>query len=378
MKTSRKQTPRLISAGFIALDVVLGVEDPLTPRFYAGGTTGNVTAALSYLGWEATPISRLAEDNAGQFVKVDLERWGVGTTHLSGSSPCPTPIVVEKIFFGKDGAPKHRFLWTCPDCGAYLPSYRPVLAEAVENLKAKITQASAFFTDRVSRSTLALAEHCKSKGSVVIFEPSGVRDPGLFVEMLYICDVLKYSDQRAKGFSDLLGDHRAILEIQTLGAEGLRFLLRGQRRAKRWVSLSSFDVDVKDTAGAGDWTTAGLVDRLFRDGKRSLKSLTRAKVVEALEYGQALAALNCQFEGARGAMYQVPKKRFFERVDDLQHRSRGRNGLGGIEKSSLLRTIPVRVCPSCLDHETDSPVDAVTGNIDYPSLESGSKPAVSK
>src|SRR5271168_5381304 len=222
MKTSKPDRPRLISSGFVALDIVIGIEDPLTPRFYGGGTTGNVTAALSYLGWQATPVSRLSTDEAGCFVKTDLERWGVDTTHLTESSPCPTPIVVEKIFLGKDGAPKHRFLWTCPDCGAYFPSYRPVLAEAVEHLKPEIARASAFFTDRVSRSTLALAEHCKSKGAVVIFEPSGVQDPAHFVEMLRLCDVLKYSDQRATSFSDLLSNHEAALEVQTLGAEGLQ------------------------------------------------------------------------------------------------------------------------------------------------------------
>ena len=134
MKT-KKQAPRLVSTGFIALDIVIGLEDPLMPRFYTGGTTGNITAALAYLGWQTMPISRLAEDEAGQFVKADLERWGANTNYLMGNIPCPTPIVVEKIFHGKSGLPKHRFLWTCPDCGAFLPSYRPILIETAEKLK---------------------------------------------------------------------------------------------------------------------------------------------------------------------------------------------------------------------------------------------------
>lgn len=353
MKTSKTDRPRLISSGFVALDIVIGIEDPLTPRFYSGGTTGNVTAALSYLGWQATPISRLSTDEAGHFVKADLERWGVDTAHLIEGSPCPTPIVVERIFLGQDGVPKHRFLWTCPDCGGYFPSYRPVVVEAVEHLKPEIARASAFFTDRVSRSTLALAEHCKNKGAVVIFEPSGVQDPAHFVEMLRLCDVLKYSDQRAKGFSDLLSNHEAILEIQTLGPEGLRFLLRGPKRGVNWVSLASYDVKIKDTAGAGDWTSAGLIHRLFPQGRQSLRSITKAAVTEALAYGQALAALNCQFEGARGAMYQLPKKRFVERVTELQSRSAARKSQSEIEKGSPDRVVPVKVCPSCLDHKTE-------------------------
>lgn len=352
MKT-KKQIPRLVSTGFIALDIVIGLDDPHAPRFYAGGTTGNVTAALAYLGWQTMPISRLAEDEAGQFVKSDLERWGVDTKYLSGNFPSPTPIVIEKIFRGKDGSPKHRFLWTCPDCGTYLPSYRPVLVETVQSLKDDMPRASAFFTDRVSRSILNLAEHCKKGGAVVVFEPSGVGDPALFTEMVQICDVLKYSDQRAKSFSDLLVDNGAQLEVQTLGDEGLRFLLRGRRKTKTWAALSSFDVDVKDTAGAGDWTTAGLIHQLFGDGREALKSLTKSNVTEAFHYGQALAAVNCQFEGARGAMYQVPRQRFLDKVRELiREGSRGRS-LVKVESPTVGRVVPTKVCPHCVEHYKD-------------------------
>lgn len=148
---------------------MIGLEDPLAPRFYTGGTTGHVTAAMAYLGWQATPICRLADDEAGHFVKSVLERWGTDTKHLMGNFPCPTPIIVEKILLGKDGSPKHRFLWTCPDCGAYLPSYRPIVVETVENPKGDLGMASVFFTDRVSRSIVTLAEHCKKNGAVIVF-----------------------------------------------------------------------------------------------------------------------------------------------------------------------------------------------------------------
>ncbi|HLH36164.1 MAG TPA: PfkB family carbohydrate kinase [Alloacidobacterium sp.] len=356
MKT-KKRAPRLVSTGFIALDIVIGLEDPLVPRFYAGGTTGNVTAALAYMGWESTPIGRLAEDEAGQFVKLDLERWGVDTRHLSGNVPCPTPIVIEKIFFGRDGSPKHRFLWTCPDCGAYLPSYRPVLVETIENLKDEIPKSSVFFTDRVSRSIVNLAEHCKRNGAVIVFEPSGVGDPVLFAEMIRICDVLKYSEQRAKSFSELLGENGVQLEIQTLGDEGLRFLLRGRRKAKTWIVQSSCDVEVKDTAGAGDWTTAGLISRLFADGRDVLKSLSKENVSEALQHGQALAALNCQFEGARGAMYQISRQSFWDRLKVLTRRSPGRPGFSKIENRVPDRVIPTKVCPSCIEHNGEAVID---------------------
>ncbi len=348
MKNNAKSIPWIVTSGFVALDVVLGMEDPGCPRFYTGGTSGNVSVAMAYMGWRSTPVSRLADDEAGQFVRADLRRWGVDLTHLATASPCSTPIVVHRIFAGKDGRPKHRFLWTCPDCGAYLPSYRPVLAEAITQVSAEIDNPSVFFTDRVSKSSFELAKHCKKEGAVFVFEPSGVGDPAQFVRMLGICDVLKYSDQRAKSFSDLLQDNRALLEIQTLGEEGLRFAIRTIRASKKWTQSPSHDVQVKDTAGAGDWTTVGLIARLFGRGAESLKDLTKVKVLDALNYGQALAAVNCQFEGSRGAMYQLPREKFAASVLKLTRKQSIRAKGAGNEKLKEKTWLPSKVCPSCI------------------------------
>ena len=172
--------------------------------------------------------------------------------------------------------------------------------------------------------------------------------------MIRICDVLKYSEQRAKSFSDLLGDSGVLVEIQTLGDEGLRFLLRGQRKTKTWVALSSYDVDVKDTAGAGDWTTAGLIYQLFSDGRKALVTLTKSNIAEALHYGQALAALNCQFEGARGAMYQIPRQRFLDNLKELTRKNSEKHSFAKSETFEAQRVIPTKVCPSCVGHQTDS------------------------
>lgn len=344
-----KPTPWIVTAGFVALDIVLGVEDPDCARFYTGGTSGNLSASMAFLGWKATPIARLANDEAGAFIRSDLKRWGVDTSLLSTGSPCPTPIVVQKIFVGKDGTPKHRFLWNCPDCGAYFPSYRPVLGESVKDVAKQIDKPTVFFTDRVSKSSLELAEHCKQAGAVIVFEPSGVGDPTQFVRMLGICDVLKYSDQRAKSFSDLLHNNRVLLEIQTLGEEGLRFILRNSRASKAWTQSSSHDVQITDTAGAGDWTTAGLIERSFGDGAKSLKSLTKEKILAALNHGQALAAINCQFEGARGAMYQLPKDVFLKQVIRLSKRQSGVDSSGDDEANNRVNPAPQRVCPSCIE-----------------------------
>lgn len=63
---------------------------------------------------------------------------------------------------------------------------------------------------------------------------------------------------------------------------------------------------VNDTAGAGDWFTAGFVDALMGDGRRNSDDLFQSDRIEgALNHGQMLALMSCGFEGALGMMYAL-------------------------------------------------------------------------
>jgi sugar/nucleoside kinase (ribokinase family) len=338
----KEQRPRLLTAGFLALDVVFGRENP-EPRLYAGGTCGNVAAGLAFLGWDVSPLARLSDDAAGGVVRRDLEHWGVKTRYLGLNPVAPTPVVLERITRSKNGIPKHRFLWNCPDCGSYFPPYRAVLRSQLELIKEKVDKPHVFFTDRVSRSTVDLAGHFRAKGSIVYFEPSGIGDPKLFREMLKHSTVLKYSAQRARSFSDLLRSHKALLEIETFGEDGLRF--RTRRNFASWHSLPAHEVAIKDTAGSGDWTTVGLLSSLFQNGKSNLAAATRSDIATALEHGQAIAALNCEFEGARGAMYQLTRTRFLEAVGTIEAKVPSTRKERKISLSHDNSTSAI--CPSC-------------------------------
>src|SRR5437016_360076 len=255
----------------------------------------------------------------------------------------PTPIVLERIARSKNGVPKHRFLWNCPDCGAYFPPYRAVLRSQLDLIQERVDKPHVFFTDRVSRSTVELARHFRAKGSIVYFEPSGAGDPKLFREMLKHSTVLKYSAQRARSFSDLLRSHNALLEIETFGEDGLRF--RTRRNFTSWHSLPAHEVAIKDTAGSGDWTTVGLLSALFRNGKCNLAAATKPDITSALEHGQAIAALNCEFEGARGAMYQLTRTRFLEEVGMIEEKAPSTRKERKISLSQDISTSAI--CPSC-------------------------------
>jgi sugar/nucleoside kinase (ribokinase family) len=341
-KEKTPQRPRLVAAGFCALDIVFGLDDP-SPSFYAGGTCGNVVASLAFLGWQAIPVGRLAQDVAGKFVRQDLARWGVDTRLLGLSPYGATPIVLEKIYLSKSGLPKHRFLWNCLDCGSYFPPFKPVLQTQLDAIKTGLQHPEIFFADRVSRATVELARHFHTEGSLIYFEPSASGDPKLFREMLQLCDVLKYSAQRARSFSELLRDHRAYLEIETLGEDGLRF--RTRKHFGSWQTVAAYEVPIKDTAGSGDWTSVGLMSQMLVDGKKSLERCTKHTIASCLEHAQALAALNCQFEGPRGSMYQLSKTEFMKSIAALEAKKPEDPKQTAISLTRQLST--ASVCPSC-------------------------------
>ncbi|MBZ5524801.1 MAG: carbohydrate kinase family protein [Acidobacteriia bacterium] len=341
-KEKSPQRSRLVAAGLCSLDIVFGLEDP-APKFYAGGTCGNVVAGLAFLGWDAIPIARLAHDVAGEFVRGDLERWGVNTSLLGLDPTGATPIILEKIQTSKNGIPKHRFLWNCPDCGSYFPPFKPVLRTQVEDLKKKLGRPEIFYADRVSRSAVELARHFRHEGSLIYFEPSAGGDPKLFREMLQLCDVLKYSAQRARSFSELLRDHKAYLEIETLGEDGLRF--RTRRAFTSWQTVAAYEVSIKDTAGSGDWTSIGLMSEMLGEGRKALEKCSKQRILSCLEHAQAIAALNCQFEGPRGGMYQLSRSRFMQSLTALKAKKPGDSKQRKISLIQQLST--AAVCPSC-------------------------------
>jgi sugar/nucleoside kinase (ribokinase family) len=344
MSSHQIKAPSAYGTGFVALDVVVdrGSE---SESFFAGGTCGNVLTILSFLGWNSTPIARFADDSAGGLIRADLKRWGVKLGSLSLEPTCPTPIVIEEIYRNKAGASKHRYVWTCPDCGGYLPQYRPVLSKAVGDLST-LPGPAVFFFDRVSRGAVDLARHFASTGALIVFEPSASSDPNQFKEALEVCHVLKYSSQRVRAFADLLGSNKVLLEIETLGEEGLRYRTK-LGTGHSWRHLPSFSVDdVKDTAGSGDWCTAGLLSKLAAKGLKGFSSTTLESLRTALQFGQGLSAWNCGFLSARGGMYSMNRSSVLKAVETI---------ISGVESRDEARKTgrsknasqSAQFCPAC-------------------------------
>lgn len=311
--------PKIFGTGLIALDLVLGL-DPKSPvRSWAGGTCGNVLSILAYLGWDAFPIARMNGDPASDRVRADMAQWGVRLDFASCGPTAHTPIIIQEIRRGRDGRPKHRFSWSCPKCGQWLPAFKPVTTGAVYAVLPALKDASVFFLDRLSRATLTLAKEAAERGAVVVLEPSGKTTDRLMAEAIGLAHIVKYADQRLAGVEGVMESGSATLvEVQTLGEKGLRYRHRFGRAPSDWVHLGAVPAPrLADSCGSGDWCTAGLIANTAAGGQAGFRAGGAHGVRAALRYGQALAAWNCGFEGARGGMYAVTRKAFEARIAAL-------------------------------------------------------------
>ena len=105
---------------------------------------------------------------------------------------------------------------------------------------------------------------------------------------------------------------RPSLEVETLGEEGLRYRSKiTSSNTRGWRKVDPYKIGtIKDTGGAEDWCTAGIIHILGQNGFKKFQCITATELHKAFSLGQAMAAWSCNFEGARGGMYAVNQERF--------------------------------------------------------------------
>lgn len=287
-----------VGAGLISLDVLIWDGQRVPISYYVGGTCGNVMMILAHMGWETFPIARLDGTKDGVRVLEDMKRHNVHTDFVS-TQDGKTPVIVQRNFINKDGIPTHKFESRNNMGRFYLDFKSLTLKQANEVIEKMDFAPNVFFFDRVSPAILRLAESFKEKGSVIFFEPSSRGgDVKRFNQCVEVADVIKFSDQRIKDVEQF-ESYKDKLFIQTQGAKGLSY-----RRNSGWKHLEPVANDkVVDTAGAGDWTAAALINNLFKNKVMfGICNLLESDLETALNEAQKVGAESCSYEGARGMM----------------------------------------------------------------------------
>jgi len=302
----------VIGTGFLTLDIILNGSRETKPRVHAGGSFGNVLTILSFLGLESFPIARLGKNDFSKLLLKDISLWNVNSEFIFQEEKGSTPIIIQRILKNKSGEAIHRFEFRNPLNGNWLPTYRPFLSKKVSLISDLIPKPQIYYFDRVSRASIDLARIAKEHGALIYFEPSNLKDSKQLTEVLKFVDIIKFSADRISNYRNLYPKRNAILEIETLGKEGVNFRFK----SNKWHSLNSFNLpNISDSSGAGDWCSAGIIDIITKNG--FLEDQKLANIKEAIVRGQSYGAINCLFDGARGAMYYKNCKQIKRMSDNL-------------------------------------------------------------
>lgn len=294
----KQETNIVLGAGLISLDVLIRDGQRFPISYYVGGTCGNVMMILAHMGWESYPIARLDGTKDTERVLSDMSKHGVHTDFVS-TSDGKVPVIVQRNFITKDGAPTHKFE-SRNNVGRFYLDFKSLTIRQADAVIDQINFVpKVFFFDRVSPAILKLATTFKEKGATIFFEPSSCNgDFERFYKCVEVSDIVKFSDQRIKDINQF-DKYDNKLFIQTHGAKGLRFRLNSD-----WIHLEPVvNENVVDTAGAGDWTAAALINQLFKDKLMyGICDFLLSDLETALNEAQKVGAESCSYEGARGMM----------------------------------------------------------------------------
>ena len=299
MIRGKEKTPRLLTAGYLTLDLIVR---NLAARDYwhsSGGTCGNVSIFASALGLDVALLARVGEDLRGLKVLSDVVAGGINAAGIEQVPGLATPGIVELITGTPEG--DHRFTHRCPECAIRLPKQAVVSHSTARTQVKSIKQFDAFFFDRATSATLLLAAAAREAGLLVMFEPPNVPRTTQALRAAELSDIVKTS--RRPGFRgrdwELRPDAATRFIVETLGPKGVRVRYRSATGWGEWQNMSPFPPPlIKDTAGAGDWMTVGMLTNLLP----RKEAIDMDSLLASIEYGQRLSAISIAFDSPAGAL----------------------------------------------------------------------------
>lgn len=305
---------------------------------------------LRRFGFPTTVLAEAGTDYRGEFLRESLAREGVPDLSASRLER-PTGAVVEIIETGLRGG--HRFVFSCPKCLTNLRGPNLATREQVQHYTTRLNRFDVLFFDRAASTLVELARRARDAGVLVVFEPNRLLPGSRAERAAVLSDVVKYSGETVRTRPGWLPprDSSPRLVVETLGSSGLKYCLRSADDGwSRWKHMAAIaPANVTDTAGAGDWCTAGMIHQLVSVPVAS--RWTPSSVERALTFGQALAAVSVSFHGPRGVLAHSD-------ITKIAQIARRAAAAGAVSKGSIQRiqihdtpVIAVNgpgTCPLCL------------------------------
>ena len=258
-----------------------------------GGQVATALAACARLGLRSKYIGVVGDDERGRIQMDSLRQSGLNLDDVQIRSGCPNQsayIVIDR------SSGERTVFWHRPDCLRLDPAF--ITPE-------KIACARLLHIDGHDTPAVAAAAAIARRHGIPVTVDVDAIYPG-FDRVLESVDYLISSAEFPSRWTGEPDPFRALEKIReqygmrvaamTLGVNGALALGRGG-----FVYSPGFEVNCLDTTGAGD---------VFH-GAFCYSVLAGMPLGEALEFSNAMAALNCTQFGARGAIASLSEVRAF-------------------------------------------------------------------
>lgn len=267
-----------------------------------GSNPGNVMCIMGYFGWDSYPIALLDDSAEGLKMTNDMKRYGCNTRFVTNTPDGGTNLLKVTHDIDENGNPKRKFSKRhAPGSGFPRDKAFTVMGENA-TLPKFIEQLDilpdVYFFESTTAAWRELGSYMHTHGVMVYYEIQRMypKEFKKYFKCMMVSDIVKFSDDSIEdvGFVDELKDK---LIIQTLGAKGVRFNLKGEG----WVTLPPvLNNNVIDTEGCGDWTTAAFINALGQRGVLKFADITAEIVTECLMEAQKYASRNASYIGTKG------------------------------------------------------------------------------
>jgi sulfofructose kinase len=281
----------VVGVGLNATDTVLivprfpayGGKVPFTREFYSvGGQVATAVVTCANLGLRAKYIGTVGDDVRGRIQLDSLRASGIDIEHVQQRANCPSQsayIVVD------ESTGERTIFWNRPDCLTISPA---------QITPDQITCARLLHIDGHDTAVVEHAARIARGHGIPVTVDVDTIYAG-FDRVLPMVDYLIASSEFPVRWTGIEDPFAALIEIQraagmrvaamTLGAHGALAYTEG-----RFHYSPAFVVNCIDTTGAGD---------VFH-GAFCYSVLQQMPIADALEFSNAMAALNCTAPGARG------------------------------------------------------------------------------
>lgn len=269
-----------------------------------GGAPLNVASRLSATGIKTEIISRIGTDQKGKEILAYLKSNNVGTENIETDATYPTGMV--KVTLSSSGSATYEI--------SYPSAWDKI--EVSESSMNSVRKADVFIfgslvcRDEISRNTLFhLLESANYKVFDINLRPPHYKKEAL-QQLMQKADFIKFNDEELFEIAAMLGSPFNSLEQNLLfisektntkyicvtkGSHGAVMLSEG-----KLYYNSGYQINVKDTVGAGDSFLASLIAKL----------LTKENPQKALDYACAVGALVAGSEGANPKLEVEEIKKF--------------------------------------------------------------------